>query len=153
MPMFSCVKKCSKVSFNKEDGFMVSNASLSEDFDIPERVPIIADGGIKHNGDVAKALAAGAKMAMAGGIFASCIDSPATSSTINDVPHKSYFGSASYENKGHKNNIEGKLTNIISNGMTYDEKLKEIKQDIQSSISYSGGNNLNSLYNIEYIEV
>lgn len=153
MPMFSCVKKCSKVSFNKEDGFMISNASLSEDFDIPERVPIIADGGIKHNGDVAKALAAGAKIAMAGGIFASCVDSPATSSTINDVPHKSYFGSASYENKGHKNNIEGKLTNIISNGMTYDEKLKEIKQDIQSSISYSGGNNLNSLYNIEYIEV
>ena len=29
--------------------------------------------------------------------------------------------------------------------MTYQDKLEEIKQDIQSSISYSGGNNLNSL--------
>ena len=92
-------------------------------------------------------------MVMAGWLFASCTDSPATPSSIGDVPHKAYFGSASYENKGHKNNIEGKLTNIISNGMTYEGKLKEIKQDIQSSISYSGGNNLNSLYNIEYIEV
>lgn len=153
MPMFSCVKQCSKVTFSEEDGFMISNASLSEDFDIPERVPIIADGGVKHNVDIAKALAAGAKMVMAGGLFASCTDSPATPSSVGDVPHKAYFGSASYENKGHKNNIEGKLTNIISNGMTYEGKLKEIKQDIQSSISYSGGNNLNSLYNIEYIEV
>lgn len=153
MPMFSCVKKCSKVSFSKEDGFIISNASLLEDFDIPERIPIIADGGIKHNGDIAKALVAGAKMVMGGGIFASCTDSPAASITIKDVPHKAYFGSSSYENKGHKNNIEGKLTDIISNGITYEEKLKEIKQDVQSSISYAGGNSLNSLYNIEYIEV
>jgi len=153
MPMFSCIKKCSKVSFSKEHGFMISNSSELEDFDIPERVPIIADGGVKHNGDISKALAAGAKMVMAGGIFASCVDSPAASSTINNIPHKAYFGSASFENKGHKNNIEGKLTNVISNGMTYEEKLSEIKQDVQSSISYSGGNNLNSLYNIEYIEV
>ena len=153
MPMFSCIKKCSKVSFSKEHGFMISNSSELENLDIPERVPIIADGGVKNNGDISKALAAGAKMVMAGGIFASCVDSPAASSTINNVPHKAYFGSASYENKGHKNNIEGKLTNVISNGMTYEEKLVEIKQDIQSSISYSGGNNLNSLYNTEYIEL
>jgi GMP reductase len=153
MPMFSCVKKCSKTSFSKENGFMISNASASEDFDIPQKVPIIADGGIKHNGDIAKALVAGAKMTMAGGLFASCIDSPASFITINNVSCKAYFGSASAQNKGHSNNIEGKLTNITSNEMTYEEKLKEIKQDLQSSISYSGGNNLTSLYNTDYIEL
>lgn len=153
MPMFSCVKKCSNTSFSKENGFMISNASTSEDFDIPQKVPIIADGGIKHNGDIAKALVAGAKMVMAGGLFASCIDSPASFTTINNAPYKAYFGSASFQNKGHNNNIEGKLTNIPSNEMSYEEKLKEIMQDLQSSISYSGGNNLTSLYNTDYIEV
>ena len=141
MPMFSCVKLCSNIK-----------AGCWED-DFKESIPIIADGGIEHNGDITKALVAGATMVMAGGIFASCTDSPAVSSNINGVPHKAYFGSASFENKGHSKNIEGKLTNIISSGMTYESKLKEIKQDIQSSISYSGGNNLNSLYNIEYIQV
>lgn len=139
-PMFTCVENCSDL--------------YSGEWGVNEKeIPIIADGGIKYNGDIAKAIRAGAKMVMAGSIFASCTDSPAISSNINGVPHKAYFGSASFENKGHNKNIEGKLTNIISNGMTYQDKLEEIKQDIQSSISYSGGNNLNSLYDIEYIQV
>ena len=90
---------------------------------------------------------------MAGGLFAACIDSPAVSSTVNDVPHKAYFGSASAENKGHNNHIEGKLTNICCNNMTYEEKLFEIKQDLQSAISYSGGFDLSSLQNVKHIEV
>ena len=114
---------------------------------------LIPTGGIKYNGDIAKALCAGATMVMAGGLFASCVDSPAGSTTINNSPHKAYFGSASSENKGHNKHIEGKLTNIPSNGMSYEEKLEEVKEDLQSSISYSGGNNLNSLHNIKYIEL
>ena len=67
--------------------------------------------------------------------------------------HKAYFGSASAENKGHNNNIEGKLTNISSNGMGYEQKLNEIKQDLQSSISYSGGEDLSVLKEVEYAEI
>ena len=37
--------------------------------------------------------------------------------------------------------------------MTYEEKLKEVKQDLQSSISYAGGNNLESFKDVEYIQV
>lgn len=133
MPMFSCVQSCSNVYLG---GF---------EEELSDKIPIIADGGIKCNGDIAKSLVAGATMIMAGGMFAACKDSPAASSTINDVPHKAYFGSASAENKGHNNNIEGKLTNICSNGMTYEEKLFEIKQDLQSSISYAGGDQANNL--------
>jgi GMP reductase len=153
VPMFSCVKRCSNVSFNLESGFIISEASIQESFDLPQKICIIADGGVEHNGDITKALCAGATMVMAGGLFASCIDSPAGSTTINDAPHKAYFGSASAENKGSGKHIEGKLTNIPSNKMTYREKLEEVEQDLQSSISYSGGNNLDSLYNIKYIEL
>ena len=96
--MFTCVENCSDL--------------YSGEWGVNEKeIPIIADGGIKYNGDIAKAIRAGAKMVMAGSIFASCTDSPAFSN-INGVPHKAYFGSASFENKGHNKNIEGKLTNI-----------------------------------------
>tara|TARA_Y100001933_G_scaffold252501_1_gene291563 strand:+ start:619 stop:1596 length:978 start_codon:yes stop_codon:yes gene_type:complete len=138
MPMFSCTQKCSGLY----SGDFVEGSE--------KKIPIIADGGIKCNGDIAKAIVAGANMVMAGGLFAACTDSPAVPSTINDVPHKAYFGSASAENKGHNNNVEGKLTNISCNNMTYEQKLNEITQDLQSSISYAGGNNLESLQNVDY---
>jgi GMP reductase len=130
MPMFSCVKLCSNLH----------GAAWEENPHEP--IPIIADGGVKHNGDIAKALVAGATMVMAGGMFASCSDSAAACSTIDSVTHKVYFGSASVENKGHNNNIEGKLTNIPCNNMTVGQKLLEITQDLQSSISYAGGKDL-----------
>lgn len=97
--------------------------------------PIIADGGVQHNGDIAKAIVAGADMVMVGGLFAQCIDSPAD--IING--EKIYYGSASMENKGHNRNIEGKKVLIHNNGMTFREKLLEIEQDLQSAMSYAGG--------------
>jgi len=136
MPMFTCVKLCSNVTLD--------NGGV---------VPIIADGGIRCNGDIAKALVAGATMAMAGSMFASCSDSPASVISINGVNHKAYFGSASAENKGHNNNIEGKLNKIPNNGMTYGEKLNEITQDLQSSISYAGGIDISALKEVNYYEL
>jgi GMP reductase len=138
MPMFSCVKLCSNVTL--DNGYIV---------------PIIADGGIRCNGDIAKALVAGATMVMAGSLFAACTDSPASVISINGLDHKAYFGSASVENKGHNNNVEGKLNQIPNNGMTYGEKFNEVTQDLQSSISYAGGSDLTSLKSgkVEYYEV
>lgn len=141
VPMFTATKSCGDCYRSRDD------------FDKAYKIPIIADGGVKCNGDIAKALVAGADLVMAGGMLAACTDSPAVTSTINDVPHKSYFGSASAENKGHNNNIEGKLTNVCSNNMSYEEKLNEIKQDLQSSISYGGGKDLSCLKSVKYFEV
>lgn len=138
LPMFSCTKSCSSVY-------------IGEDEDNLNKVPIIADGGVLCNGDIAKAMVAGADMVMAGGLFASCVDSPAAIVEINGEFHKAYFGSASYENKKHRNHIEGKLNKIKNNGMTYEQKLKEIKQDLQSSISYAGGSNINILQKTKYL--
>lgn len=129
IPMFSCILHC---------------APVCEKYNIP----IIADGGVEEFGDIAKALTAGAQMAMAGGIFAECIDSPAE---IIDGK-KQYRGSTSYEMKGCNRHIEGKKLEI-THTVKYTERLEEIKQSLQSSISYSGGSDLNAFNLVDYIIV
>ena len=120
------------------------------DYDIvPNPLPfIIADGGISSNGDIAKALVAGADMVMAGSMFARCIDSPAMVDPT-DPTKKLYFGSASSMN-GNKKNIEGRTLSMPMNGMTYEQKLKEVHQDLASAISYAGGNDLDAFRDVEY---
>ena len=135
LPMFSCVLDC---------------ASVHKGLSSNEKIPIIADGSIEHTGDIAKAIRAGAFMVMAGGLFAKCKDSPAENIVSNKGESlKAYFGSASAKNKGHNNNIEGIQRNLEED-ISYEEKLLEIEQDLQSAISYAGGNDLSSLQAVEY---
>ena len=112
--------------------------------------PAIADGGIRCNGDIAKALVAGASMVMMGGQFSACLDSPAETVRHSNGIYKRYFGSASIHNKRTKRHIEGIMKEIVCNQMTYKEKLLEIEQDLQSSISYAGGQNLDCFNNTRY---
>jgi len=107
--------------------------------------PIIADGGAKHYGDIAKALTFEATMVMSGGWFASCIDSPAK--IVNGM--KVYRGSTSYEMKGHKKNVEGRVVELVE-GTTYEQRLAEIKDSLQSSISYAGGNDLTAFNSVSW---
>jgi len=139
MPMFTSVLKCGKTFASQED--FVKN----------RRIPIIADGAVQSNGDIAKALVAGADMVMAGSLFAACIDSPALVTSAEPCATKGYFGSASSENKGNNRHIEGKMVAISSNEMSYEQKLYEVKEDLQSSISYAGGKDLNSFEKTKYL--
>lgn len=120
------------------------------DYDIlPRPLPlVIADGGITCNGDITKALVAGADMVMAGSMFARCIDSPAMVDPT-DPTKKLYFGSASSMN-GNKKNIEGRTLSMPMNGMTYEQKMNEVRQDLASAISYAGGNDLDAFKDVEY---
>jgi GMP reductase len=120
------------------------------DYDIlPDPLPfIIADGGITCNGDIAKALVAGADMVMAGSMFARCIDSPAMVDPT-DPTKKLYFGSASSMN-GNKKNIEGRTVSMPMNGMTYEQLMTEVKQDLTSAISYAGGVDLSCFQDVEW---
>ena len=118
-------------------------------FDNIKNIPlIIADGGIGCNGDISKALVAGADMVMVGSMFARCIDSPAMVDPT-DPTKKLYFGSASLMN-GNKKNIEGQTISMPMNGMTYEQKLKEVHQDLTSAISYAGGSDLEAFKEVEY---
>jgi IMP dehydrogenase len=58
-------------------------------------VPLIADGGIRYSGDVAKAIAAGAHAVMIGGLFAGTEESPGEVELYQGASYKSYRGMGS----------------------------------------------------------
>ena len=58
-------------------------------------VPLIADGGIRYSGDVAKALAAGAHTIMIGGLFAGTEESPGEVELYQGGSYKAYRGMGS----------------------------------------------------------
>ena len=57
--------------------------------------PVIADGGIRYNGDIAKSVRFGATMVMIGSMLAGHEESPGNVIKINGKTYKQYWGSAS----------------------------------------------------------
>lgn len=172
IPMFSCVQNC-KLTYK-----IWKEKHLENYGDCP--IPIIADGAIRENGDVSKGLVAGAKMVMAGSIFAGCIDAPGEdifdkneldylAQSIKKVRNsnlttaeefakkemipikKKYFGSASAKQKGNKSHVEGFEVEIPCNGLTYAEKYQELEDSLKSAVSYAGGKDLSTFNNVKYI--
>lgn len=114
--------------------------------------PLIADGGIRHNGDIAKSIRFGATMVMIGSMLAGHEESPGNVIKINGKTYKQYWGSASEVQKGAYKNVEGKQMLVPYRGSIKDT-LKEMKEDLQSSISYAGGRDLNSIKLVDYVIV
>lgn len=114
--------------------------------------PIIADGGIRTHGDIAKSIRFGASMVMIGSLFAGHEESPGQTIEINGKLYKEYFGSASEYQKGEKKNVEGKKIVVEHKGPLSDT-LREMEQDLQSSISYAGGNKLEAIRKVDYVIV
>lgn len=114
--------------------------------------PVIADGGIRTHGDIAKSIRFGASMVMIGSLFAGHEESPGETIEQNGVLYKEYFGSASEFQKGEKRNVEGKKMYVEYKGPLADT-LQEIEQDLQSSISYAGGRTLDAIRTVDYVIV
>ena len=112
--------------------------------------PIIADGGIRHHGDIAKSVRFGAAMVMVGSLFAGHEESPGATVEVDGKLYKEYYGSASDFNKGEYKHVEGKRILEPVKGKLPDT-LREMQEDLQSSISYAGGRVLNDLRRVNYV--
>lgn len=62
---------------------------------LQDRIPLIADGGIRYSGDIGKAIAAGASTVMVGGLFAGTEESPGETELFQGRSYKSYRGMGS----------------------------------------------------------
>lgn len=113
------------------------------------RKPIIADGGIRMNGDIAKSIRFGASIVMIGSLLAAHEESPGAKIEQDGKIFKEYFGSASEYQKGIYKNVEGKKMLIESRGKLIDT-LQEMQEDLQSSISYAGGRDLDAIRTVDY---
>jgi GMP reductase len=112
--------------------------------------PIIADGGIRDHGDIAKSIRFGATMVMIGSLFAGHEESPGKTVEVDGKLFKEYYGSASDFNKGEYKHVEGKRILEPIKGKLADT-LIEMEQDVQSSISYSGGKKLMDIRKVNYV--
>lgn len=114
--------------------------------------PIIADGGIRTHGDIAKSIRFGATMVMVGSMLAGFEQSPGEEVDHAGQTYKAYFGSASQYQKQSSHHVEGKKVLIPLKGDLRDE-LTAMQEDLQSAISYAGGRDLTALTTVDYVQV
>jgi GMP reductase len=114
-------------------------------------VPIIADGGIKTPGDIAKSLVLGATMVMTGGLMSGYNDSPGHIVEVSGKKYKEFWGSASSFQSGKSNRIEGRKTLVEFKNESILDGLKYLEECLQSSISYGGGKDLDAFINVQWV--
>ena len=112
--------------------------------------PIIADGGIREHGDIAKSIRFGATLVMIGSMLAGHEESPGQTVEVDGKLYKEYYGSASDFNKGEYRHVEGKRILEPVKGRLANT-LIEMEQDIQSAISYAGGKKLMDIRKVNYV--
>jgi IMP dehydrogenase len=100
-----------------------------------EGVPIIADGGMRYSGDVAKALAAGADAVMMGSVFAGTEESPGEVFLYQGRTYKSYRGMGS----------DGAMAKGSADRYFQTQKNKFVPEGIEGQVPYKG-----SLHNVLY---
>jgi len=110
------------------------------------KVPVMADGGIRSSGDIAKALSIGADCVMLGSLLAGTKESPGKIITNGDgILCKKYRGSASLETKSSHGqstkHVEGESTLIPYKG-SVDIVIEKLTDGVKSALSYSGSNTI-----------
>lgn len=96
-------------------------------------VPLIADGGIRYSGDVAKALAAGAHAVMLGGLFAGTEEAPGEVELFQGRSYKSYRGMGSL---GAMSQQQGSSDRYFQEDTEQVEKL--VPEGIEGRVPYKG---------------
>ena len=134
---------------------------------IKNKIPIIADGGIRYSGDIAKSLAAGANVVMLGGMLAGMDESPGETIVYEGRRYKSYrwMGSLAAMKEGggeryfQQEKDELKLVPEGIEGMVpfrgpVNNTIFQLIGGLKSSMGYCGAKDLKSLYeNKKFIEI
>ena len=120
-------------------------------------IPVIADGGLKYSGDIVKALAAGASVAMLGSLFAGCEEAPGEMEIYQGRSYKVYRGMGSlaamecgskdrYFQEGNKKLVpEGVEGRVAYKGLVADT-IFQLIGGIRSGMGYLGSKDLETLY-------
>ena len=130
-------------------------------------IPVIADGGIKHSGDVVKALAFGADVVMGGSMFAGTDESPGDIITMNDQKFKKYrgMGSLGAMQRGSKDRYfqedQYDFTKLVPEGVSghvsYKGALAEIIHQyvggLRAGMGYLGAENISKLRNASFYSI
>lgn len=136
-------------------GFGVPNVSCLEAICEIAEVPVMADGGIRSSGDIAKALAIGASTVMVGSLIAGTEEAPGSIIEKPNGLYKRYRGAASLETKvvhgQEARNVEGESTVIpYKGGVKY--IVEGLLDGVRSALSYAGASSLD-YYAPNYVQV
>ena len=112
VPQFSAIMDCAEIADRKG-------------------VPLIADGGIKYSGDIAKALGAGANAVMIGSLFAGTDESPGEVYLFKGRSYKSYRGMGSLGAMA-----RGSADRYFQEEIT--ESNKHVPEGIEGRVPYKG---------------
>jgi len=116
------------------------------------KIAIIADGGIKGAGDVAKAIALGADAVMLGRLLAGTRETPGEVIRYSDQLWKKYRGSASFGVKMKNEFIEGEETMVAYKGAVANV-VNAVSDGLRSSMSYMNCRTIEELRKIETFAV
>ena len=103
----------------------------------PAGVPIIADGGLQHSGDIAKALVAGASTVMLGSLLAGCSEAPGDVVFVGGKQYKSYRGMGSLgamQSRGEARSYS--KDRYFQDDVLSDDKL--VPEGIEGMVAYRG---------------
>jgi len=136
-------------------GFGIPNVTCIEEVSRVAKVPIMADGGIRSSGDIAKALGVGAQCVMLGSLLAGTDEAPGKIIETRSGLSKRYRGSASLETKSahgqEQRNVEGESTTIpYKGGVKF--VINGLLDGVRSALSYAGSGDLDN-FNPKYIQV
>ena len=99
-------------------------------------VPVIADGGLKHSGEIAKAIVAGAESVMIGSLLAGCEESPGELVFVNGKQYKSYRGMGSLGAMSSRGKKSYSKDRYFQAEVTSDDKI--VPEGIEGQVAYRG---------------
>ena len=130
-------------------------------------VPIIADGGIRFTGDVAKAIAAGASSVMIGSMLAGTEEAPGEAMIYEGRKFKVYRGMGSIDamKEGSKDryfqDAEDDIKKLVPEGIvgrvpyrgTVEEEIYQLRGGLKASMGYCGAKTIKDLQKAQFIRI